>query len=250
MRGERPARILIVEDEAKTAATVALYLRHAGMTVEVVQDGAAGLERALGGGFDLLLLDVLLPGVDGREICRRARAASTVPIVLVTARTTEEDRIEGLDLGADDYVSKPFSPRELVARVRANLRRAALTRGSDGPAEAGVAPVRRGPLTIDGARREARWGGRRLDLTPTELALLSALAERPGVVWPRERLLARLPAGAAERDPRTVDAHVKNLRRKLEPALRSTPRRERPVRTVFGEGYKLVLPDGSEGEAP
>jgi DNA-binding response OmpR family regulator len=245
MPDERPARILIVEDEAKTAATVALYLRHAGMTVEVALDGAAGLARARDGGFDLLLLDVLLPGLDGREICRRVRAGSAVPIVMVTARTTEEDRIEGLDLGADDYVSKPFSPRELVARVRANLRRAALG-GVSGGAE-GEAPVRRGPLVIDGARHEVRWDGRRLDLTPTELALLSALAERPGVVWSRERLLARLPAGAAERDPRTVDAHVKNLRRKLEPALRSTtPRRPHLVRTVFGEGYKLVLPDASE----
>ena len=239
MTEARPPRILIVEDEAKTAATVALYLRHAGMSVEVVPDGARGLERARDGGFDLLLLDVLLPGLDGREVCRRVRAESGVPILLVTARTTEEDRIEGLDLGADDYVTKPFSPRELVARVRANLRRAALAGDAD---PEGPAVIRRGPLTLDGARAEARWEGRPLDLTPAELALLAALAERPGVVWPRERLLARLPGTAAERDLRTVDAHVKNLRRKLEPDRR----RPRYLRTVFGTGYKLVLPDAPE----
>src|SRR5690606_10216379 len=116
--------VLIVEDEAKTASTVALYLRHAGIDVEIALDGASGLEKALTEPFDLVILDVLLPGVDGREICRRVREISAVPIVMVTARATEEDRIEGLDLGADDYVPKPFSPRELVARVRANLRRA------------------------------------------------------------------------------------------------------------------------------
>lgn len=241
--GRRP-RVLIVEDEAKTASTVALYLRHAGIDVEVALDGATGLEKALAGRFDLVILDVLLPGMDGREICRRVRESSAVPIVMVTARATEEDRIEGLDLGADDYVPKPFSPRELVARVRANLRRARMGGESGGEAAGGEAPaLRRGVLEIDRARHEARWAGRDLGLTAAELELLAALAERPGVVWPRERLLARLPAGgtADGRDLRTVDAHVKNLRRKLEPDRRPGGR-PRYLKTVFGSGYKLAVP--------
>ncbi len=248
--GPRP-RVLIVEDEAKTASTVALYLRHAGIDVEVALDGSTGLEKALAGPFDLVILDVLLPGVDGREICRQVRESSAVPIVMVTARATEEDRIEGLDLGADDYVPKPFSPRELVARVRANLRRARMSgeSGESGGGTPGGDPptLRRGTLEIDRARHEARLAGRDLGLTAAELELLAALAERPGVVWSRERLLARLPVAgrtADGRDLRTVDAHVKNLRRKIE-----APSRERDagtralwVRTVFGAGYKLVPP--------
>jgi DNA-binding response OmpR family regulator len=233
MLPERRPRILIVEDEAKTASTVALYLRHAGMEVAVASDGRTGLDQARAGGFDLLILDVMLPGIDGREICRAVRAESPVPILLVTARTAEEDRIEGLELGADDYVAKPFSPRELVARVRANLRRARLE------AEASPALLRRGPLVIDRARREARLGGRVLPLTPTELELLTALAERPGVVWTRRRLLERLPGAGAERSDRAIDAHVKNLRAKLEPDLGGP----RWVSTVFGVGYKLALPE-------
>lgn len=256
--GPRP-KVLIVEDEAKTASTVALYLRHAGIDVEVALDGSTGLEKARSGGragpFDLVILDVLLPGVDGREICRRVRAASAVPIVMVTARATEEDRIEGLDLGADDYMPKPFSPRELVARVRANLRRARMSgdgeaaRGDDRPGAA--PPIRRGGLTIDLERREARLVDRRgervAELTAAELALLTSLAERPGAVWSRQRLLARLPAapGSDGRDERTVDAHVKNLRRKLEPDRR----RPRYLKTVFGAGYKLVVPGGDEPDA-
>jgi DNA-binding response OmpR family regulator len=245
--GAKP-RVLIVEDEAKTASTVALYLRHAGIDVEVALDGKTGLEKALGEPFDLVVLDVLLPGVDGREICRRVRAASAVPIVMVTARATEEERIEGLDLGADDYVPKPFSPRELVARVRANLRRARLIREAGGaPGDGGPPPLRRGALEIDRARHEARLAGRPLGLTAAQLELLAALAERPGVVWSRERLLARLPAapGSNVRDTRTVDAHVKNLRRKLEPD-RGGRGRPRYLKTVFGAGYKLVVPDRDE----
>lgn len=245
-------RVLIVEDEAKTASTVALYLRHAGIDVEVALDGATGLRKALFEPFDLVILDVLLPGVDGREICRRVRAASAVPIVMVTAHATEEERIEGLDLGADDYVPKPFSPRELVARVRANLRRARLGRESGGEVAGGGAPaLRRGVLEIDRARHEARLEGRNLGLTAAELELLAALAERPGVVWPRERLLARLPATgrrADVRDLRTVDAHVKNLRRKLEPDRRPGGR-PRYLKTVLGTGYKLVVPGGDDRDA-
>lgn len=251
--GARP-RVLIVEDEAKTASTVALYLRHAGIDVEVALDGTTGLAKALAEPFDLVILDVLLPGVDGREICRQVREISAVPIVMVTARATEEDRIEGLDLGADDYVPKPFSPRELVARVRANLRRARMSgerRESSGePAGGGLSTLRRGALEIDRARHEARLGGRDLGLTAAELELLAALAERPGVVWPRERLLSRLPAGGAAdgRDLRTVDAHVKNLRRKLEPDRRPGSR-PRYLKTVFGAGYKLVVPGGDGRDA-
>jgi DNA-binding response OmpR family regulator len=245
--GAKP-RVLIVEDEAKTASTVALYLRHAGIDVEVALDGESGLEKAMGDRFDLIVLDVLLPGVDGREICRRVREASAVPIVMVTARATEEERIEGLDLGADDYVPKPFSPRELVARVRANLRRARLDRETGGAAtpESGPPPLRRGALEIDRARHVARLSGRPLGLTAAELEILAALAERPGVVWSRERLLARLPStgrGVDTRDARTVDAHVNTLRRTLEPE----PRRPRYLVTVSGPGYKLEPPEPDGG---
>ena len=181
----------------------------------------------------------MLPGVDGREICRVVRSGSRVPIIMLTARTTEQDRIDGLDLGADDYVTKPFSPRELVARVRANLRRSRMEGSAFG------APLRRGELRIDPGAREVTVGGRRVELTRTEFDILLALASRPGQVWSRERLNDESFTEPATRGDRTIDAHIKNLRRKIEPDRR----RPRYIRTVFGVGYKFLVPDRDEPES-
>jgi DNA-binding response OmpR family regulator len=217
------ARILVVDDDAKTVAAVRLYLEHGGYLVDVASDGPTALEKARATPSpDLVVLDRMLPGLDGIAICRLLQRESKLPVILLTARTTEADRLEGLDVGADDYVSKPFSPRELVARVRAVLRR---TRGDeDGPLEAGV-------LRIDPARREVTVAGRPVELTPREFALAAALARRPGRVFTRQELRNRAFGPDSDALDRTVDAHVMNLRRKLGEAVR--------VETVFGVGYKL-----------
>lgn len=223
------AHILVVEDDRKTAELVALYLRNAGHKVEVEHDGARALGRLTGESFDLLVLDVMLPGVDGLELCRRARSRGGVGIVLMTAKTREEERIAGLDLGADDYVSKPFSPRELTARVHAVLRRLAPR----------AEPVMvRGSLTLDRARRTVSVDGRGVELTASELALLEALAREPGRVKTRAQLLELLPGGPYETLDRTVDAHIKNLRRKLEP----DPATPLFIETVVGAGYRFADP--------
>jgi len=171
----------------------------------------------------------MLPGVSGLELCRRVRAERGTPVVLLTARTTEDDRIAGFELGADDYVCKPFSPRELAARVNAVLRRVP-------PGAEDV--LRCGDVALDRARRAVRVAGRPVELTPSEFALLEALLERPGRVRTRAELLGRLPGGAANTLDRTVDVHVRNLRRKIEPA----PEEPRYVETIFGVGYRLAVP--------
>ncbi len=222
------ATILLVEDDPGTADTVALYLRHEGHRVEVVRDGARALERARQGAFDLLILDRMLPGVDGDEICREVRRRSDAPVMVLSALAEERDRLEGFAFGADDYVVKPFSPREIVARVRALLRRAP-------PGEGPSRPLRVGAITLDPERGEAWSGSRRLDLSPTEFRLLEVLARAPGRVFSRDELLDRAVAGGPDVDPRVVDAHVKNLRRKLDPRRRAGT----PIRTVFGRGYAL-----------
>ncbi len=228
-----PARILVVEDDPKTAELVALYLRHAGHRVEVEHRGDRALARLGGERFDLLVLDLMLPGVDGLELCRRARAGEAangrVGIVLVTARTREEERVHGLELGADDYVSKPFSPRELTARVAAVLRRVAPE-----------AVLLRGRLRIELERRLASVDGRAVELTASELALLAALAREPGRVKSRAQLLELLPGGPYETLDRTVDAHIKNLRRKLEP----DPSSPIFIETVVGAGYRFAAGTG------
>jgi len=228
-------RILVVEDDAKTAATVRLYLEDAGYDVSVASDGVSGLQAARSGNFELVVLDIMLPRLDGTDVCRKLRAESDLPVIMLTARTTEEQRIRGLDLGADDYVGKPFSPRELVARVRAVLRRAA--RDDD---DAG--PLTRGDLLIDPEQRRVRESGREITLTPSEFDLLHVLARRPGRVFSREQLIEE----ALGRDflgmDRTVDAHIKNLRKKIE----RDRRKPRYVQTVFGAGYRF-MPAGEEG---
>ena len=220
--------ILVVDDDAKTVASVRLYLEHAGWAVVSAGDGNEALARAEAKPRpDLVVLDLMLPGLDGFEVCRRLREVSTVPIIMLTARSTEEDRLEGLDLGADDYVIKPFSPRELAARVRAVLRR--LPGAADGP------PLRVGDVMLDPARHEVTRGGRRIELTPREFRLLEAMARAPGRAFSRAELLERAFGADSAALDRTIDAHVVNLRRKLE----ADSGRPLLIETVFGVGYRL-----------
>jgi two-component system response regulator BaeR len=214
------SRILIVEDEPKLASLESDYLRSQGYETHCIADGREVVAWVRANSPDLILLDLMLPGRDGLEICRELRTFTDVPIVMVTAKVEEIDRLVGLDLGADDYVCKPFSIRELVARVRAILRRA-----------------RSAPSGLSVDEHRASLDGRELDLTPVELRLLRALASSPGRVFPRERLLERLYEDHRVVTDRTVDAHVKNLRRKLEEVRPG----EELVRSIYGVGYKLEL---------
>jgi two-component system, OmpR family, response regulator BaeR len=218
------SRILIVEDEPKLAALEADYLKAAGFDTHIIGDGREVVPWVRANAPDLVLLDLMLPGRDGVDICRELRGFSEVPIVMVTAKVEEIDRLIGLDSGADDYVCKPFSVRELVARVRAILRR-----GRAGTSVPG--------LVLDEATHRAELDGRPLDLTPVEFRLLRALASTPGRVFARERLLERLYEDHRVVTDRTVDAHVKNLRRKLEEVRPG----EDLVRSIYGVGYKLEL---------
>ncbi len=226
MTFEMKPRILVVEDDPRTSASVALYLRHAGYDVEQASTGTEALARAAASPPDLLVLDVMLPGADGIEVCRTLRARSSVAIIMLTARSVEEDRLRGLEAGADDYVTKPFSPRELVARVQAVLRRARPSRAS----------VRIGQVEIDPARREVRRGGRPVAVTAAEFKLLEALLSIPGRAFTRSELAERAFGHDHDALDRTIDAHVMNLRRKLE-RTRSKPE---VILTVFGTGYRLA----------
>ena len=225
------AVILLVEDDATTAATVRLYLERAGFGVEHVADGGAVLAAFRRVAPVLVVLDVMLPGRDGLDLCRALRAGSSVPILLLTARSTEDDILRGLGLGADDYLVKPFSPRELLARIEAVLRRTA-----------GARRLVAGDLVLDLERHEVRLGGMELAVTPVELRLLAALMRRPGRVYRREELLAEAaPDGDA--GPRAIDVHVTNLRRKLAVPVGTqigVPRVGVPrIETVYGVGYRL-----------
>jgi len=221
--------VLLVDDDEKTVATVRLYLEHAGFEVATAGDGVTALAMARRDPApDLIVLDLMLPKLDGMEVCRQLREeSSTVPIIMLTARSSEEDRLEGLDLGADDYVVKPFSPRELAARVRAVLRRA--------PGAGDETPLRVGALTIDPARHDVTVRGARVKLTPREFRLLEALARAPGRAFSRAELVERAFGMESEALDRTIDAHMVNLRRKIE----VDPARPTIVETVFGVGYRL-----------
>ncbi|GGZ13238.1 DNA-binding response regulator [Streptomyces poonensis] len=204
--------------------------------MQVVGDGRAALERARSSRPDLIVLDVMLPLVDGLDVCRILRAESDVPILLLTARTTEEDLLLGLDLGADDYLTKPYSPRELTARVRALLRRSGKTAGA-----AGNPVLRVGELELDTARFEVRMAGRPVPLTAKEFSILETLAREPGRVFTRAQIIERVFGFDRDVLERTVDAHVMNLRRKLE----VDPGRTRLLETVYGRGYRLADAPGS-----
>ena len=216
----RPRRILIVEDDAKTSASIEMYLRHEGYRTDVARTGDEGLSRARQHAPDLVILDLMLPGRNGLEVCGMLRTESKTPIIMLTARSTEDDKLLGLESGADDYVTKPFSPRELVARVRAVLRRAE-------PAAEG--PLIAGDLSLDRETREVTLRGAHVTLTAAEFRLLETLMRSPGRVFTRDELVE----GGLDR---TVDVHIKNLRRKIE-ADRANPSR---IVTVFGTGYKFV----------
>ncbi len=220
-----PARVLVVEDEPKLAALLADYLQAAGHEAECVADGRDALRAWTERRHDLVLLDLMLPGLDGLSLCRELRAITGVPIIILTARADEADRLAGLELGADDYIPKtPFSPREVMARVKAVLRRSRAARPP---------PPVPGPLQLDEQARRAAWRGQPLDLTPNEFRLLRALAAQPGRVYARAQLLGLLQGEARATTERAVDSHVKNLRRKLEQAGAGSDR----IRSVYGLGY-------------
>jgi DNA-binding response OmpR family regulator len=221
------ARILVVDDEPKIVQLVRDYLERAGFAVSTARDGNEALMRAHQERPDLIVLDLGLPELDGLEVTRRLRRDSGVPIIMLTARHEETDKVVGLELGADDYVTKPFSPRELEARVRAVLRRQ--VRG-----ESDV--LRAGDLTLDIPRLRTEVSGRPISLTATEFELLAALARQPGRVFTRAQLLDAIHGVAFDSYERAVDAHVKNLRRKIEP----DPRAPRYLLTVYGVGYRLA----------
>jgi DNA-binding response OmpR family regulator len=220
-------RILVVEDDQKIAASIKLYLEHAGFDAMTTGDGRRSIELARERATSLIILDLMLPGMGGFEVCRELRRASRVPIIMLTARSAEQDKLRGLDLGADDYITKPFSLRELVARVRAVLRRAS--------GEASTAQIRLDGLMIDLEKREVEVKGKPISLTPTEFKLLETLATSPGRVFTRQQLMEAALGWDSEALDRTVDAHIMNLRKKIGTA------RNRPsfITTVFGVGYKF-----------
>ena len=222
------ARILVVDDEPKIVQHVRDYLERAGFAVSTARDGNEALMRAHQERPDLIVLDLGLPQLDGLEVTRRLRRDSGVPIIMLTARDDETDKVVGLELGADDYVTKPFSPRELEARVRAVLRRHA------GRADTEI--LRAGDLTLDIPRLRTEISGRPVELTATEFQLLAALARQPGRVFTRAQLLDAIHGVAFESFERAIDAHVKNIRRKIEP----DPREPRYLLTVYGVGYRLT----------
>ncbi|HYZ11632.1 MAG TPA: response regulator transcription factor [Actinomycetota bacterium] len=222
--------ILVVEDEMKIAGLVRDYLEHAGFEVIVVGDGEAALASARGTRPDLVVLDLGLPGRDGLDVTRELRRTSSVPIVMLTARGDESDRLVGLELGADDYVVKPFSPKELVARVRAVLRR------TEAAGKDGAEVLRVGDVEVDVPRMRVAVGGRPIDLTATEFQLVATMARQPGRVFTRSQLLDAVHGVAFESYERAIDAHVKNIRRKVEPV----PSRPRYLLTVHGVGYRFA----------
>jgi DNA-binding response OmpR family regulator len=224
--------VLVVEDDPRIAQIVLDYLQHAGFSVVIAGEGAGALALARERRPDLVVLDLGLPGLDGIAVARELRRESQVPLIMLTARVEESDRLLGLDVGADDYITKPFSPRELVARVRAVLRRAEPS-GTPGRDDA---VMRRGDLVIDAGRMSITRAGVALDLTPTEFELAAALARRPGRVFTRAQLLDAVRGTEVESFERAIDAHIKNIRRKLEP----DSRRPRYILTVYGVGYKFT----------
>jgi two-component system alkaline phosphatase synthesis response regulator PhoP len=221
-------KILVIDDDVKTVELVKLYLDRDGYQVLTAYDGVEAVRLARERYPDLIVLDLMLPDIDGLEICRTLRRESDVPIIMLTARTTDQDKLKGLDLGADDYVTKPFSPKELVARVRAVLRRL--------PGERGPDEITTGRLTMNFAGHEAWFDGRPLNLTSVEFKLLGILAREPGRVHSRTSLIEEALGYDFEGFDRTIDVHILNLRRKLEP----DPSHPKYIKTVYGIGYKFA----------
>ncbi len=223
----KKGKILIVEDEKKIADITRVYLERDGFAVAHAEDGETAI-KLLKDNFDLIILDLMLPDIQGEDLCTMIRKDSDVPIIMLTAKSAEEERVKGLGLGADDYVVKPFSPKELVARVNAHLRRtkkASSSRSFNG-----------GDLKVDVQKHEVRKKGEPLTLTPTEFKILLTLSERPEVVMTRYQLVNLVLGYDFEGYERTIDAHVKNLRQKIE----DNPREPAFIKTVYGLGYKFI----------
>jgi DNA-binding response OmpR family regulator len=227
---EESARILLVDDEHSVQTLLAYPLRKDGYEVVPAFDGREALDRFAERRFDLVVLDVMLPKVDGIEVCRRLRSRSQVPIIMLTAKDDETDKVLGLEMGADDYITKPFSVREFRSRVRAALRRSEMLRG-----RVGGDPIRAGDIEIDFERRAVTARGEPARLTYVEFELLATLARAPGRVMTREMLLEQVWGDSAYRDPRTIDVHIRHLREKLE----RDPRRPEYLLTVRGVGYRF-----------
>jgi DNA-binding response OmpR family regulator len=221
-------KVLVVDDDVKTVELVRLYLDRDGHQVLTAYDGIEALRLARESRPDLIVLDLMLPDIDGLEVCRTLRHESDVPVIMLTARTTDQDKLTGLDLGADDYVTKPFSPKELAARVRAVLRRL--------PGERGPEEIKSGELSMDFTKHEAWLAGRPLNLTSIEFKLLGILAKEPGRVFSRASLIEEALGYDFEGFDRTIDVHILNLRRKLEP----DPSHPKYIKTIYGVGYKFV----------
>ena len=233
--GEEKPLVLVVDDDPNVVALARVYLERDGYRVVSANDGVKGLELARKKRPCLVVLDLMLPGMDGLEVCRKLRVESMSPIIMLTARVEEEDRLEGLDLGADDYVTKPFSPRELAARVRAVLRRT----NQEG-AVAAYPELSFGNIRVNLRTREAAVDGGKLPLTPTELRLLTLLLQEPGRIFSRDQIIDRVLGYDFDGFDRAVDAHVSCLRRKLEAV---SPRSSKQIQTVYGIGYRLSLPE-------
>ena len=223
------ATILVVDDEPRIVQLVRDYLEHAGFNVITAADGAGALRSARTGHPDLVVLDLALPGIDGLDVARSLRREGAVPIIMLTARADESDKLVGLELGADDYLTKPFSPKELVARVRAVLRR------GYGAQEADVIRVG-GDVELDVPRMKVTIAGRRVDLTHTEFQLLATMARQPGRIFTRAQLLTAVRGVAFESYERAIDAHIKNIRRKIE----ADPGEPRYILTAYGVGYRFA----------
>jgi two-component system alkaline phosphatase synthesis response regulator PhoP len=221
-------RVLVVDDDVKTVELVKLYLNRDGYKVLTAYDGIEALRLARESHPDLIVLDLMLPGINGLNICRTLRDESDVPIIMLTAMTTDQDKLKGLDMGADDYVTKPFSPRELAARVRAVLRRL--------PGERGPTEITQGELNVNFIKHEVSLNGKLLELTPIEFKLLGVFIKEPGRVFSRAQLIEKALGYDFEGFDRTIDVHILNLRRKLEP----NPGRPQYIKTVYGAGYKFI----------
>jgi DNA-binding response OmpR family regulator len=230
---ERSPRILLVDDEQSIQTLLSYPLERDGYDVVSARDGREALERFEDGGFDLVVLDVMLPRIDGLEVCRRLRSRSSVPIIMLTAKSEEIDKVVGLEIGADDYITKPFSLREFSSRVKAALRRAEMRSAGPGPGEEDVLQV--DELRIDFPKRSVRVAGRDAPLTFVEFEILCTLARAPGRVFTRDMLLQRIWGDSAYRDPRTIDVHIRHLREKIEPDAKAP----RYLLTVRGVGYRF-----------
>ncbi|MGI8559274.1 MAG: response regulator [Solirubrobacteraceae bacterium] len=242
---ERPTRILLADDEQSILTLLSYPLRKDGYEVVPAADGSEALARFAESEFDLVVLDVMMPRIDGLEVCRRLRQQSSVPIIMLTAKAEEIDKVLGLELGADDYITKPFSMREFRSRVKAALRRAAMSPqlGDEGVGGS-VGEFSAGELHIDFAKRSVRIRGGLVETTFVEFEILGALATEPGRVLTREALLERIWGDSAYRDPRTIDVHIRHLREKLE----TDPKEPEYLFTVRGVGYRFRYDDGEHEE--